>query len=198
MAENKKKKRAPFLKGSSMEFKKGVPRPEKVEVDTFHTRTLVESGVLSVGQKVTVKVKVGKKKRLFRGTLEALVDHGCGDRSCCPGVAVGFFVVRGNGGTTTTTAESPRTSSSQQTSEKKSKKPSPFSQQHPLAGPLTVLGLKPGATMQEVTKAFRALVLNLHPDRLQGKSEAERAKSTAQLREVLEAHKTVVSNPSRL
>lgn len=71
----------------------GKTRPDRVELDFMPVRLLVESGVVSVGDRVTVKVKVGKKKRLYKATLCAMVDRCCGD---CDrrGAVFGYYAER--------------------------------------------------------------------------------------------------------
>jgi hypothetical protein len=54
--------------------------------------------------------------------------------------------------------------------------------------PRRVLGVSPSATPQDVRRAFRRLVLDLHPDRV---AAAERARCQARLLEVVDAYETL-------
>jgi DnaJ like chaperone protein len=53
---------------------------------------------------------------------------------------------------------------------------------------LKILGLKEGATEEEIKKAYRKAALQYHPDRLTNASEAQVAKATEKFREICEAY----------
>lgn len=62
---------------------------DKVSLGVAQVRTLG----LQEGDRVTVRVKVGKKRKLFNATLQTFVDRCCGDPAHA--AVVDFFVVRG-------------------------------------------------------------------------------------------------------
>lgn len=53
---------------------------------------------------------------------------------------------------------------------------------------LKILGLKEGATEEEIKKAYRKAALQYHPDRLTNASESQVAKATEKFREICEAY----------
>ena len=54
-----------------------------------------------------------------------------------------------------------------------------------------VLGLTSSATDEEIKKAYRRLILQYHPDRAEGKTQAEKEESTRRFREVQEAYENI-------
>lgn len=54
-----------------------------------------------------------------------------------------------------------------------------------------MLGLTSSATDEEIKKAYRRLILQYHPDRAEGKTQAEKEESTRRFREVQEAYENI-------
>jgi hypothetical protein len=54
------------------------PRPTRVDLDFQAVQKALAAG-LSLGDKVSVRAKVGKRRRLFKARLRAYVDRCCGD-----------------------------------------------------------------------------------------------------------------------
>ena len=59
-----------------------------------------------------------------------------------------------------------------------------------------ILGVSNGATEAELKKSYKKMALKYHPDRMSGKSEAEREMATAKFKEVNEAYE-VLSDPEK-
>lgn len=62
---------------------------------------------------------------------------------------------------------------------------------HPMADEFAVLGLSPESDERRVRDAFRALVLELHPDRAQGVSDEERDRRAKKLVDVVRAYRAL-------
>lgn len=60
----------------------------------------------------------------------------------------------------------------------------------------SVLGLQPGASIDEVKRAFKKLAILYHPDKQQNKSEAEKKKAEEKFKEINEAY-SVLSDPKK-
>jgi len=60
-----------------------------------------------------------------------------------------------------------------------------------------VLGVTKDATEQEVNKAWRKKSLQLHPDRMVGKSRAEKIIADKELRDLNEAHDIITDKNKR-
>ena len=60
----------------------------------------------------------------------------------------------------------------------------------------SVLGLQHGASVDEVKKAFKKLAVQYHPDKQQGKSEAEKKQAEEKFKEINEAY-TILSDPQK-
>lgn len=60
----------------------------------------------------------------------------------------------------------------------------------------SVLGLQRGATDEEIKKAYRKLAVQYHPDKQQGKSEAEKKEAEDKFKEINEAY-SVLSDPKK-
>lgn len=68
-----------------------TPRPTRVDLNFQDVQKALAAGV-SIGDKVSVRVKVGKRRRLFKARLRAAVDWCCGEPSHA--VAYGYFAER--------------------------------------------------------------------------------------------------------
>ena len=60
----------------------------------------------------------------------------------------------------------------------------------------SVLGLQHGASIDEVKKAFKKLAIQYHPDKQQGKSDAEKKEAEEKFKEINEAYSTL-SDPKK-
>lgn len=60
----------------------------------------------------------------------------------------------------------------------------------------SVLGLQHGASIDEVKKAFKKLAVQYHPDKQQGKSDAEKKAAEEKFKEINEAY-TILSDPQK-
>ncbi len=58
-----------------------------------------------------------------------------------------------------------------------------------------LLGLHPGASPEEVKRAYRALVKRWHPDRYAGGSERERAQAEEKFKDLQDAYRRILSAP---
>jgi hypothetical protein len=67
------------------------PRPTKVDLDFQDVQKALAAGV-SLGDKVSVRVKVGKRRRLFKARLRAYVDRCCAEHANTP---YAYFAERG-------------------------------------------------------------------------------------------------------
>lgn len=63
--------------------------------------------------------------------------------------------------------------------------------------PYSVLGLKSGASDDEVKSAWRKLVKEYHPDRFSGKTDEEKSKGEAKFKEVQEAYEKITKPQAR-
>jgi len=66
------------------------PRPTRVDLNFQDVQKALNAG-LCLGDKVTVRVKVGKKRRLFKARLEALCMTCCEEHANAP---YAYFAVR--------------------------------------------------------------------------------------------------------
>ncbi len=62
---------------------------------------------------------------------------------------------------------------------------------HPLADAFAILGLRPGATREQIKSAYRRLALELHPDRHPEAGPGERAGLSARFAAVSAAYRTL-------
>lgn len=52
-------------------------RPARVDLNLQQVNAALDAGLVSVGDRVSVRVKVGKKRRLYKATLRVLFQTCC-------------------------------------------------------------------------------------------------------------------------
>lgn len=66
-------------------------RPARVDLNLQQVNAALDAGLVSVGDRVSVRVKVGKKRRLYKAFLRELIQTCCEEHATTP---YGYFAER--------------------------------------------------------------------------------------------------------